>query len=126
MQKVSDLDESFYAYLAGLIDGEGYLSIIKSLDNRYKKGYWTMAVLDITNTNEDLMILLKNSLGYGRLYHQKNNSNFSKHYELKEIYHLKFYPRNLRMLLPKVIPYLIIKKEKAENILKELTIIGNN
>ena len=97
------------SYLAGIIDGEGYIGIIKcspqikyrETKHRYKP------VLIIVNTNRKLI--------------DKLNDNFEGHiHQRKRIikskitYDFTFTQKGLWNILPKIIPYLIVKKEQAK------------
>jgi hypothetical protein len=122
----AQLEETKWAYIAGLIDGEGYLDIFlhtnPSRRKIVKKGYGREFRCNICNSNKELLNKVQEMIGEKcelvehkrKPYLQKTqNSGFT----------LRFHPTVLRILLPKIIPFLILKKELAQIILEELTII---
>src|SRR3972149_172284 len=109
----AEQDEEFYAYLAGLIDGEGWVGITRRFDPRYRRGYWEMPIIDVANTNKEVLEIVKERIGFGRIYSQARGTS-------KPVHHLKFYPTNLRKLLPHIAPYLVIKRDQAEKLARVL------
>jgi hypothetical protein len=104
---------SIISYLAGIIDGEGYVGIRKcnkkndgSLIPEYKP------TVVICNTNYNLMVFLKENF---------NGSICKKNKGLKVLwkqsYSFEFNRTEIKRILPKIIPYLIIKKEQAEMVM---------
>ena len=93
------------AYLAGIIDGEGSILICK--DNRDGRmwGY-----IRLYNTSEELMVWIEERFG-GKFY-----ENPPRGLGVKPIFMLDWNGRESRELLPELIPFLLIKKEKARNL----------
>ena len=94
------------SYLAGFIDGEGSLEIRKHKRNG-NYGVYYEGKLRISQANKDIIEWLKNSFG-GYMENGKNNHG-SEYY----CWTLK----NTVKLLPfiqRIIPYLRLKKERAE------------
>ena len=97
------------SYLAGIIDGEGYVGIIKcSPQIKYRETkYRYKPVLIIVNTNKELIDKLNDNFeGY---IHQRKRVIKSK-----VTYDFTFTQKGLWGILPKIIPYLIVKKEQAK------------
>lgn len=109
------------AYLAGLIDGEGYIGLISNP----RKGYETITykpVLKIVMTNETMIRWLHQSFGgyfETRIFKDSNN---------KMAYGWSLQNRKqVQPFLEKVKPFLRIKKEQAETVItycKENHILG--
>jgi len=96
-------------YLAGIIDGEGAIKLQKSKDSKY--GYSPR--LWVKNTDKRLVEWLHKTFG--------GCVNFERRMRIKwsDIWvwsvHSTF---DLTQLLPTVLPFLIVKKEDAEKVLK--------
>lgn len=102
-----------YSYLAGLIDGEGYVGIRRcttkhdgSLIPEFKP------TVVITNTNYHLMQVLKDNF-YGSICHRNRGLKIL----WKESYSFEFNRSEIRKILPKVMKYLLIKKGQAQTVL---------
>lgn len=120
----SQLEETKWAYIAGLLDGEGYMDIFLHSNPYFlktKKGYAREFRCNICNTNKELLEKVEEMIGKkcDLVEHKRNPPNP----KWKNGFTLRFHPTVLRTLLPKVIPYLVLKKEFAQIILEELTII---
>ena len=102
------------AYMAGIVDGEGTITIIKCWNKKNQKSYFGV-YLNISNTNKNLINWLKKSFG-GYIYkikvpNPKPNWN--------DIYRWQIYRQsNLIKILEKIKPYLKIKKRHAEIVLE--------
>lgn len=93
-----------FEYLAGLIDGEGYISLRPSNKGKYRKYY---PRIQVTNTYKPILDLLVEELG-GTITPKRNkNPNW------KEGYDWRLHGDAARKLLQDLLPYLIIKKEAA-------------
>jgi len=119
------LEETKWAYIAGLIDGEGYLDIFLHTNPYFrknvKKGYAREFRVNICNSNKDLLNKVQEMIGEKcELCEHKRKPEQTTHHSA---FTLRFHPTVLRILLPKIIPFLILKKELAQIILEELTII---
>lgn len=101
------------AYLAGIIDGEGcfYMGHVKQ--GRYGSGYQFHTTIKVDNTNRALIDYLNTTFGGTREYsYWKNNP---KH---KPVYAWYAAGMMLDYLCPRILPYLIIKKENCEVMIK--------
>jgi hypothetical protein len=106
------LSEAEKGYLAGIIDGEGTLRVMRSL----KK--WYAPFIQITNTNEALMEWLQQLLGtqgYGRIYHDKCRK--LPNHKTKFVYNIASV-QGVKQILDQIAPLLVIKKEQAKLLLE--------
>jgi hypothetical protein len=95
------------SYLAGYIDGEGYLGIIP---NSHKPSY--RAVLKVASVNEEIIDWLKESYG-GNIWKRKFHDNS------KDAYTWDLSGKNLLPFLEKIKPYLKIKNKQAELLIRK-------
>ena len=85
-----------YAYIAGLLDGEGTVSITSQLDLR----------VCIRNTNRAVLDWIKSVIGEGNIYGDKRRE--------KVCYSLELSSNKAAHFLKSVYPYLRIKKLQAK------------
>jgi hypothetical protein len=107
---IGNVSEIDHAYLAGIIDGEGTVSITRSKTR--KNGRDLVAYqpeLTVSNTN----LILLGSL-HGRFGGHLVKANIPAHKNWRQGYILFFRRKEMLMLLPKVIPHLTAKRQKAE------------
>jgi len=101
-----------WSYLAGLMDGEGHISLLKNRKHLKSDGFALTLNIGITNTNLPLMKWLVSNFGgvyYTRYSSDNSNPRWSDRYD--------WFPKgrkNKEELLLGVLPYLIIKREQAE------------
>jgi len=98
------------AYLAGIVDGEGYIGI--SADHRKRnpdRPCWRLKVA-VTNTNEWLMQYLKFSVGGGIIVLKRKNPKPCYQWEIRYGKAADF--------LKLILPYLRLKKPQAELAIK--------
>ena len=107
------LNNEFYAYLAGFLDGEGCFQLAKHKNPRVRRGFGWMPQLSIGQTNKPYMLWLHKKIGYGCFVDRNPN------------YHLIFTSGHLRKLLPHILPYLKRKKEEAELLTIALRLIAD-
>ncbi len=102
------------AYLAGLIDGDGTISI--HLDRGGHK-----PVVSISNTNREVLEWCKNLVGKGSISNKKRyKENHTPSFNLVWVYDTAL------DIAKKCYPYLIIKKERAECILRWKSVVKRN
>jgi len=106
---VKELSEAEKGYLAGLIDGEGTISIGKKNNKTGRLGFTLTPSVSIANTNEGLIRYCQSLIG-GCVYKGKRR---------KPNHHAKFTLRvhrhtEIMKILEQVYPYLRIKKKHAE------------
>lgn len=109
--KITDAD---LGYIADIIDGEGHFKITKS------KAY--EPILTITNTSLELFRWFKKKGADPRPHLQKYHLRKFPHHKPK--YRAYFYPNDLRIMIPKVIDKLVIKRRHAEIIVRCLELKG--
>lgn len=105
--------EKQLAYIAGIFDGEGTLVIGKyPRPDTQNLGY--RAYMAFSNTHVPLLQYLKSVVG-GKIIHMKNGC-----------YTLTLTTSEIRRWLPEILPFLIVKKEQAEELLTFLDRQANN
>lgn len=105
---MSHISKTTAAYIAGFIDGEGYLGIISDARRKnYRRTDSYNCTLKIANTNEDII----------RWFHQSYGGTLNKRHlggNAKDAFCWTLAGPKLIPFLQKVKPYLRIKKEQAE------------
>jgi len=99
------MTETDLAYLAGIIDGEGCISVSENPRNGRK--YYRL-ILDVTNTNDILMQWLEDTFG-GIV-----RTNYARAENRSNLHGWTVSGKQCQELLAMVLPYLIIKKAQAE------------
>jgi hypothetical protein len=101
------------SYIAGYLDGEGYFGITKNRYNhkRKTKGYFYRAIIKATSIDPEIINWLQESFGGW-----KNKRKFEGNQ--KDAYTWEFCGTGLIPFIRKIVPYLKIKKEQAQTILK--------
>ncbi len=101
--------EGIVAYIAGIIDGEGCITVTRREIKRLKTGNWYYEPqVIVSNTYKGL-------LGFCVEYYGgwiATLRGCKKGY--KEIYHWKVTGDEMKVLIKDVLPYLIIKREQAK------------
>lgn len=108
------------AYIAGLVDGEGTISISKNKNN--SPGSYSI-VLRIYNSNIDMLNFVKEKTELGSV----KPNQLTKKWEgrnFKQVFKWQIFANDMRTFLPQIIPYLISKKEIAKLVLEWLTRYG--
>jgi len=108
IEKYHKLSKTERAYIAGIIDGEGNINITFFSCSRIDH-----IQLRVSNTSFELINYLEKTLG-GSYYLRKNKSKLS-HKDLWNWILQGSMP--VRTLLTILLPYLIVKKEKAQELL---------
>ena len=104
-------------YIAGFIDGEGYLGIIKKTTNRCSRGYYYTPVLKIAQVTKNDLVLreIKELMGYGNLHFKKERAKVNS----SKATSLEFRGMDrVFQVIEKIFPYLIVKKKQAEVMFK--------
>lgn len=96
--------ETDWAYLAGIIDGEGTISLYKE-GQRYSIPTLTVRV---SSTDENLMTWLRRN--FGGSYNKRKTKQKSTH---KDSYTWSLYGKKLNIILHNILPYLQIKYIQA-------------
>ena len=95
------------AYLAGLFDGEGCISILKEKDQRGFKSYRYRLRIQITNTNKSVMDWLNERFNFYITERKDLKKNW------KRCWVGVRHDRKARNLLVEMLPYLKVKKDEA-------------
>jgi len=111
IQKIRELPDKEAGYIAGIIDGEGSLTIHPVPRSERRGGVGLYPEVIITNTNLSLFEFLQERVG-GRLYKRL------KHCPVLKLYQ----PDVITALLERIIDSLVIKKKHAELMLGFLRI----
>jgi hypothetical protein len=94
-------------YLAGFIDGEGYLSVITHSDTRTKRGFTLQPIIAIGSVDKVILDEIS-KITTGKFQSRKKTKNH------KQIYALYIQDlEGIKLCLKKILPYLIIKKQQA-------------
>jgi len=94
-------------YLAGFIDGEGYLSVVTHSDTRTKRGFTLQPVIAIGSV--DKIILDEISKVTSGKFQSRKKIKGNKQLYVLQIRDLE----GIKLCLKQILPYLIIKKQQA-------------
>jgi len=113
---MNDIDLS---YFAGMIDGEGTISMYRRKENRVKSGYSFSPNFGISGNNKGHLLYLQDIFGGTICYPvAKKRIKSIK----RPVFGLYWSSNQIRELLPKVLPYLVLKKKEAILLLDALEI----
>lgn len=104
LRTYKELTNEEIAYIAGVIDGKGYIGIVKPKP-------FKQICITVSNTNFDLLEWLKNKLGGGI----SNDKRMRKNQKLCRAWQMTRYI-NCINLLKKIYLYLIVKKCRVDEI----------
>ena len=110
------MEEFNFSYLAGYIDGDGcfYIDTVKAKTGIYSVVHRT--VLKFSSVDESIMKWLHEFLGIH--YWEKVVSKSRKHLNRRTVYEANVTGECLDKLLPRILPYLRIKKQHCEIMLR--------
>jgi hypothetical protein len=113
--KIPELDERAWSYLAGIVDGEGSISLAK-----FKRAPYFYPRLSIINSNEELMKFVMEKLGVSTGYLHKGT--------ISKGYSIFIYIQGVKCfkLIEKLKSYLVAKRRQAELVLELLRIAKNH
>jgi len=119
-------DKAMYGYVAGIIDGEGTITIGRNEYTNTKTGKYRhgqayhgvhyASVISVKNTDERLMKWLKSRFG-GEYYTEKRTNE-----TWKDSYKWYHCAKDKESFLLSILPYLVIKREQAKILLEFLRI----
>ena len=95
------------AYLAGVVDGEGSLTLSQNGTGRWKRKHAAI-VLTVYNSDSNLLNWIKSEFG-GNVYFYKRAENPKWKPQGRWIVSAK----SAALLIKKLLPYLIVKREQA-------------
>lgn len=98
------------AYLAGIVDGEGSISIGHQKDSRPRGADYYYLLLTITNTSEDLLTWVTSVTGRGNYYEKSRKGSLGK----KRCYSWTARGWSAADVLKEIAPHMIVKQRKAE------------
>ena len=101
--------DCFWTYLAGLIDGEGCFQLLKHKSKQISTGYAWQAVMDIGQCNHDFLVWLQKRISQGGIVSEQGRLTFSSN--------------AIRSILPRIIPFLGVKREQAIILQKALFLL---
>jgi hypothetical protein len=94
-------------YLAGFIDGEGYISVVKHKDSRTARGFTLHPIINISGSDKEVLNQLNNVVN-GKIRTKQ------KQYGCKQVYDIQLQDlEGIKALLKSIIPYLLIKSKQA-------------
>jgi hypothetical protein len=102
------------AYCAGLLDGEGTITIVKHSRKVARLGYRYQAEVMVANTFYPVLEHFVQLCGNGRIV-----ATYSKPHH-KPGYRVQFSPNQIRHVLPQLRPYLVVKAAQADLVLEFL------
>ena len=110
------------SYIAGILDGEGCISINKRPDRDYKHGYSFIAAIRVNNTYKELIYWLRDTIGLGTIVSRKADKKTNR----QAIYELKIHTQQAQQLLDVITNFLIVKKKQAKIMTEFNRIKGDN
>lgn len=99
---LSALTDSQIGYLAGIIDGEGYIGMCQTKPNRY------LLRVVVTSTSEDLANWIKSTTGLGKINHRK-----MAHRQRQDVFEWRVFGNDAGVLLSKLSPLLLVKRAQS-------------
>jgi hypothetical protein len=106
-----NLSENHFAYLAGIIDGEGCIYIGSHSSNKESGARYFVTSVQVANTDERLIDWLKEKFGGLKSVYTKNQT--PKVFR-KQPYLWKVTGPSLTLLCKKMIPHSVIKRNQLE------------
>jgi hypothetical protein len=111
--------ETDYAWLAGIVDGEGSIMISRTRVQENHLGFSYRGAISISNTSEEMMKHILKIAGVGNLTRLPESR-----FDWKDRFNYHASAGAAQILLPKIMPYLILKKPQAEVLTEFLGLIG--
>ena len=109
MRELTDIDA---AYIAGLVDGEGCLSIVRQKNSNCRGGFAYRCGFRIASSNQGIMEWLSEAIGAGCVKsHQPKMRNSKRQWSLD------LWSDDASELTMRLLPYLRIKRPNAELLL---------
>jgi hypothetical protein len=112
---IQNISNTAWAYLAGMIDGEGYIAVTRHYKDKQKnisrRGYEIETKLTIASMNNTTLIKIRDLTGLGQIVKMMiQRKDEPKPYPN---YFIRYNVMAQRIILPNVLPFLIHKKEIA-------------
>lgn len=109
-----------FMWVAGIFDCEGYFGVSHSRAPRTALGARWSPTMCVSNTSILFLKTIQERVGMGWMANQPANEATNA----RQSWRLHFKQNDMRILLPQIIPFLIIKKEQARLLLKALNILA--
>ncbi len=107
------MSEKECAWLAGVIDGEGSILLSKVFNRLYRRGFFYRPQLEISNSNRAFLIRIAETIGEGTVHRNKKGDAATK---TRWAYIAS--AGVLRAVLPQILPYVIVKRERVKKMLE--------
>lgn len=121
MTHLNDVSEASWGYFAGYVDGDGSIQInIRTRivnDKKYQSYY---SHFSITSQNRNTLVYLRSMGDMGRIEARKRKVSGCV------AYNLRYQTNELKLLLPKIIPHLYLRKGFATLLLEWLGTLGTS
>ncbi|MGH9317727.1 MAG: hypothetical protein ACRD1P_11560 [Thermoanaerobaculia bacterium] len=112
------IDETKRAYLAGIIDGEGTIGILK-VKPKDHRNVFHYAVVEVSNTNSKLIEWLTVNVGCQSGCVVQNRTKLDKSGEkCKPLFRIAWRSLQAERVIRIALPYLVLKREQAELVLR--------
>lgn len=109
------MSDSERAYVAGIIDGEGYVGILKA-----RKDVHMRPRVDVENTSELLIDYLAKTTGLAKKYKKMRKNSKPNHHQIWSWTVRKF--SEIKSLCEAVLPFLVIKRRHTELLLELISL----
>jgi len=116
LNKYRSMSATEKAYVAGIVDGEGTIGIVREVRKENVSGYRFKPYFTVSNTDMKLLWWLQNTTGVG--YIVPDGAAQRSRHDRRPLSRWRLTKRQLMWLLPQIKPYLVIKKEQAELAIK--------
>jgi len=123
-----EIPETFWAYFAGIFDGEGSIGLAKR-ERKYglKTRITNHRQFNLANMHRPTVEFIRSTCQMGRIQETRIKTTEAKLEENRIHNYLVFFnAKELRVILPKLVPYLIQKKERAQIMIEWLSTLSND
>jgi hypothetical protein len=111
--KMNRLSRVQRAYIAGYVDGEGCITLSRKKDPEARLGFCFRPHVHVANTHQKSLVMMQRWTGLGRVNHFRAEPDRNR----KERWQWQIWSQQARQLLESIVPFLTIKKERAEILL---------
>lgn len=115
------MSETECSWLAGVIDGEGSILLSKAFSRLYRRGFFYRPQLEISNSNRPFLIRIAEVIGEGTIHRNKKGDESTR---TRWAYIAS--AGVLRAILPQILPYMIVKRERAKKMLEYFEFIDTH
>jgi len=115
------LDELERAWLASVIDGEGSVFLSKVVDRAYRRGFYYLPQFSVSNSNRDFLIKIARVIGEGTVHRGKKGRDGTK-----TRWEYLASAGVLRVILRQILPYMIVKKTRAQKMIEYFRFIDTH